>query len=134
MLSHATETPHRTCGHDVEIIRRADLEPWERVFYNLRASRQTELAQTFSAHVVCSWMGNSEAVAGEHYLHTTEADFQKAAQIPTQSGTEMTESEGKTVIRPLRENEKGPEFPGLSTTCRMLRKKPVTRPGLETVS
>ena len=29
------------------IIRRAGLEPWERAFHNLRASRQTELADQF---------------------------------------------------------------------------------------
>ena len=115
----------------LKIIRRAGLEPWERVFHNLRASRQTELAQTFPAHVVCSWMGNSEAVAGEHYLHTTETDFQKATQNPTQSGTEMSETGGKSDIRPMRENEKSPEFPGLSTSFRILHKKPVTRPGFE---
>ena len=62
----------------LKIIRRAGLEPWERVFQNLRASRQTELNQQHPAHVVCDWMGNSEAVANEHYLHTTDADFDRA--------------------------------------------------------
>lgn len=62
----------------LKIIRRAGLEPWERVFHNLRASRQTELAQQHPAHVVCDWMGNSEAVASEHYFHTTDADFDRA--------------------------------------------------------
>ena len=78
----------------LKIIRRAGLEPWERVFQNLRASRQTELSQHFPAHVVCGWMGNSEAVAGEHYLHTTDADFQKATHNQTHSGAEMSEIEG----------------------------------------
>jgi len=115
----------------LKIIGRAGLEPWERVFHNLRASRQTELAQSYPAHVVCSWIGNTEDVAKEHYLHVTDTDFQKATQNPTHSGTEMTESEGKPVIRPLSENEKGPEFPGLSTSFRILHKKTVTRPGFE---
>ncbi|MFM9965348.1 MAG: tyrosine-type recombinase/integrase [Planctomycetaceae bacterium] len=78
----------------LKIIRRAGLEPWERLFHNLRATRQTELAKTYPAHVVCGWMGNSEAVAGEHYLHTTDADFQKA----THSAAEMSESGG--TVRP----------------------------------
>ena len=47
----------------LRIIRRAGLEPWERAFHNLRASRQTELAATFPIHVVCAWIGNSEKVA-----------------------------------------------------------------------
>ena len=62
----------------LKIIRRAGLEPWERVFQILRASRQTELNRQHPAHVVCDWMGNSEAVANEHYLHTTDTDFDRA--------------------------------------------------------
>ena len=39
-------------------------------------------------------MGNSEAVAEEHYLHTTDADFQRATQKPTQSEMETSEMAG----------------------------------------
>ncbi|NLE58497.1 MAG: tyrosine-type recombinase/integrase [Planctomycetes bacterium] len=60
------------------IIRAAKLEPWTRPFHNLRASRQTELAETFPGHVVCTWMGNSQAVAQEHYLTVTPEHFRKA--------------------------------------------------------
>src|SRR6516162_7755029 len=44
------------------IIRKAGLEPWERLFHNLRASRQTELTDIFSAHIVAKWLGNSVKV------------------------------------------------------------------------
>ena len=85
-----------------KIIHRAGMEPWERVFHNLRASRQTELAKTYPAHVVCSWMGNSVAVATEHYLHLTESDFDSATTNPTQnptySGAEIGEMKG--IVRP----------------------------------
>lgn len=37
-----------------------------------------ELAQTFPLHVVCSWIGNSEAVSLEHNLTVTGKDFVKA--------------------------------------------------------
>ena len=37
----------------VKIIRRAGLKSWPKPFRNLRSSRQTELAETFPAHVVC---------------------------------------------------------------------------------
>jgi integrase len=53
------------------IIRRAGLEPWERPWYNLRATRQTELSAEFPLHVVCAWIGNKQAVAAEHYLQVT---------------------------------------------------------------
>jgi hypothetical protein len=64
------------------IIRRAGLTPWPRVFHNLRASRQTELAAEYPLHVVCSWIGNSAAIAAKHYLTVREDDFQRAAQNP----------------------------------------------------
>lgn len=49
------------------IIRLSGLQPCERTFHNLRASRQTELSEQYPAHVVCAWMGNTETVARDHY-------------------------------------------------------------------
>ncbi|MGC1276259.1 MAG: site-specific integrase [Planctomycetaceae bacterium] len=43
-----------------KIVRRAGLTPWPKLFHNLRASRQTELAAMSPIHVVCDWIGNSE--------------------------------------------------------------------------
>ena len=37
-------------------------EPWAKPFQNLRSTRETELAETYPIHVVCAWIGNSEAV------------------------------------------------------------------------
>jgi integrase len=62
------------------IISRAGLTPWPRLFHNLRATRQTELAARFPLHVVCYWLGNKQAIAQDHYLQVTEADFQRAAE------------------------------------------------------
>ena len=61
------------------IVKRAGLEPWPRLFHNLRASRETELAQEYPIHVVTAWLGNTPRVALKHYLMATEADFQRAA-------------------------------------------------------
>jgi len=72
----------------VRIIRRAGLTPWPKLFNNLRASRQTELVERYPIHVVCAWLGNTAAVAAEHYLQVTEAHYEQAAQISAQSGTE----------------------------------------------
>ena len=57
------------------ILRKAGVEPWERLFHNLRASRQTELENQFPSHVVCSWLGNSESIASKHYLQVTPEHF-----------------------------------------------------------
>jgi hypothetical protein len=62
------------------IIRKVGLEPWPRLFQNLRASRETELAADLPLHVACQWIGNSQPVAMRHYLQVTDADFQKAAR------------------------------------------------------
>lgn len=64
----------------IRIIRRAGLEPWERLFHNLRSSRQTELTEVFPAHVVSAWMGNTVKVASTHYLQVTESHFERAAK------------------------------------------------------
>ena len=58
--------------------RSAGIEPWERLFQNLRASRETELANEYPLHVVTAWMGNTEKVASKHYLQVTDAHFEQA--------------------------------------------------------
>jgi integrase len=62
------------------IMRKAGLTPWPRLFQNLRASRETELAADHPLHVVCAWIGNSERIAAKHYLQVTDADWQRAAK------------------------------------------------------
>ncbi len=61
------------------IIYRAGLEPWPKLFQNLRSTRETELAESYPLHVVCAWIGNSQPVAAKHYLQVTEAHFDRAA-------------------------------------------------------
>jgi hypothetical protein len=61
------------------IICKAQLKPWPKLFQNLRSSRETELTQKFPLHVVCAWMGNSQAVAAKHYLQVTDEHFKSAA-------------------------------------------------------
>lgn len=63
-----------------KIIERAGLTPWPKLWHNLRATRQTELEEQFPSHVVCSWIGNSQAIARKHYLQVTDEHFEKALQ------------------------------------------------------
>ena len=60
-------------------IKRAGATQWPRLWHNLRGTRQTELENEFPTHVVCAWLGNSEAVAREHYLQVTDEHFAKAS-------------------------------------------------------
>ena len=72
----------------LKILRRASVKPWERLFHNMRASRQTELCNEYPPHVVAEWMGNTPDVANKHYLSTTEQHFQRAAGVDSVGGGE----------------------------------------------
>jgi len=60
------------------LIALAGVNPWPRTWHNLRASRQTELANQYPLHTVCSWIGNSKLIEAAHYLQVTDADWQRA--------------------------------------------------------
>ena len=70
----------------MRIIKRAGVKVWPKLFHNLRASRETELAATYPLHTVCEWIGNSARIASAHYLQVTEADFERASQGGAKSG------------------------------------------------
>lgn len=76
-----------------KIVRRAGLDPWPKLFQNLRASRATELANEHSAHVSAAWLGHSTAIAAKHYWQVTEADFEKARAEVDPSGAKAKKSE-----------------------------------------
>lgn len=45
--------------HLMRLIDRAGEKPWTRLWHNLRASAQTDLARVFPTHVCCGWLGNT---------------------------------------------------------------------------
>ena len=73
-------------------IRRAGLEPWPKVFRNLRSTRETELAESFPMHVVCKWMGNSQRVAAAHCLQMTDEHFDRAVSGGTNAAQKPHET------------------------------------------
>ena len=70
------------------IVKRAGLECWPRLFHNMRASRETELAADYPIHVVTAWLGNTPHIALKHYLQVTDADFEKASKGGAGQGAE----------------------------------------------
>ncbi len=66
-----------------KIIKRAGLDVWPKLFQNCRSTRETELFKMTGGNVkaVCSWIGNTPAVAMQHYAQVTEADIQEAAKM-----------------------------------------------------
>ena len=103
----------------LKLLAKADIEPWPRLFHSMRASRQTELTESFPSHVVCSWLGNSEEVAKDHYLLLTDEHFKKASELvinPTQQGQKPcdksdaaggTQGARKERVRQGKRREKG---------------------------
>jgi integrase len=68
------------------ILRKAGLQAWPKPFQNLRSTRETELCEQFPEHVVTAWIGNSKAVAREHYLQVRDEDFERATKGPVDTG------------------------------------------------
>jgi hypothetical protein len=83
------------------IVRRAGLEPWPRLFQNLRSSRETELAENHPLHVVTASIGNSKAIAAKHYLQVRDSDFERAAHRTAQSEGESPRNDSQGVGVPL---------------------------------
>ena len=68
-----------------KIIKRAGLKPWPRLFQNLRATRETELASRYPLHVVTAWIGNTARIAERHYLQVPDEFFDFASGIEKSS-------------------------------------------------
>lgn len=108
----------RDCNLRTQLMRilgRAGLSAWPRLFHNLRASRETELAQDFPIHVVCKWIGNSVKVAQKHYLQVTDADSEKATSNPTshrpEDGGTPRHAETKTAVPLAFANDTAVQIP-----------------------
>jgi integrase len=117
-----------------KIVKRAGLKPWPKLFQNLRSTRQTELEEDFPSHVVCSWIGNSERVARQHYLQTTDEHFTRASSVgetthkTTHGMAEMGGIERKAEKQESEETQENHCFPGFLET------EPMGVTGLEPVT
>jgi len=105
-------TRYRDCNANLrttftKIIKRAGETPWPKLFHNLRASRETELAAEYPIHVVCAWIGNTAAIAAKHYLTVREEDYQKAtAKSGAKSGALEAQNEAQHTAAQNRKEEK----------------------------
>ncbi len=115
------------------IIRRAGIEPWPKTFHNLRASRQTELCETFPLHVVCAWIGNSQAIAAKHYLQVTDEHWSRATagqalQNPVQhtAAESRNESQGETEVESEVQSVQS-----FADECSSMHAQPIPPAGLE---
>lgn len=100
------------------ILERAKVKPWPKLFHNLRASCETDLAKIHPIKAVCDWIGNSVDMASKHYLQTTDEDFQRAVQreVTTKVTTSPTAggSQGQTKKRKNTGNLHSPSVSRMS--------------------
>jgi integrase len=120
----------------VRIIHKAGLKPWPKLFQNLRATRETELAEQWPEHVACAWIGNSRMVARKHYLQVTEEHFEQAAlsgaaQKAAQQPAEMPRNASQ--VDPAT-NKETPVLQGFATQCGVVPFCSVGDTGLEPVT
>jgi integrase len=121
------------------IIKRAGLTAWPKLFHNLRSTRQTELAERYPIHVVCAWLGNSGAIALDHYLQVTDAHFEQAvaeepvaAEKATQKATRQPAARGRRGSKhPTPKMQNPPILRGNSTSCDSVQGTGTTPAGLE---
>lgn len=92
IITRYRETTQNLRTQLAKIVSRAGLEPWPKLFHNLRSTRETELAETYPLHVVCAWIGNSQLIAAKHYLQVTDDHFAHAAEAPVQAAGVSTEA------------------------------------------
>ena len=104
-----------------KIVRRAGLEPWPRLFNNLRASRETELVEKYPVQAVTSWLGNTPSVALRHYLMTTDEHFAAAVKGETKAAQNTAQhahvSGGSKSQSDPTAQQKTPVLPGSASGC-----------------
>ena len=104
------------------IIQETGLKPWPKLFQNMRASRATELAQRYPAHVAAAWLGHSMVVASKHYLQVTDEDFSRATcgGSGTESGTPVAQNPAQQQSAVVCEDKQtSPEMVGVEEVTRV---------------
>lgn len=84
-------------------IKQAGINPWPKVFQNLRSTRQTELGDCgFTTETVCNWLGNSPEIARKHYLQVTDEHFARAVEV-----TSVAQATRSVARKPAQSHELG---------------------------
>lgn len=110
------------------IIKKASVQPWPKLWQNLRSTRETELAEEYPVHVAAAWIGNSVAVAAKHYLQVTDEHFEQAAHNAAQKPQECAGNAPKSV--PSKKHGRGQA----SGNCKDLHEKTTIREKQSVVS
>ena len=104
------------------------MQPWPKLFQNLRSPRETELADDFPMHVVCQWIGNSQLIAAKHYLQVTDDHFTKALQKALQQPAVLPRTGSQSE---LALSTQTPVLHGDVADCEKVPERQAPRVGLE---
>jgi len=123
----------------VRYITAAGLTPWQKPWQNMRASRATELADTYPSHVCAAWLGHTEAVADAFYRQVTESHFERArmggelvGDKAAQKAAQQAHAGGcKDAQAAQPAHEKTPVLQGFAAPCDMVHKCSLGGRGLE---
>ena len=66
------------------IIKRASVEPWQKLWLTLRKSCEKEWAMTLPQYAVSKWLGHSIEVSGRHYANDVPDELYEKAAAPAQ--------------------------------------------------
>ncbi len=138
----------------LDILRRAGVSPWPKLFQAMRASCENDLVDAgYPLSAITAWMGHTTKVAEKHYLRVRKEHFEKAAE----NGAKMKENERlncdnlnnpnespseKTVQNPVQQASEWtctdmhrifemPEFAGSFALMQVLADKGLAEAGLE---
>ena len=95
---------------------REGIPMWKKPWQNMRASRENELlAMSYPAHVVRAWIGHTQEVAEENYLHEIESYFKKATlEVPNtskaQNTAQRTAQTGCDELRQEKQDNSNPAY------------------------
>jgi len=115
----------------LRILGKAGVEPWPKLFQNLRASRATELAAEHPAHVAAAWLGHSTTIANKHYWQVTDDDFERATKAAQKAAQQPQEEGGEVRKRKGTAQKKTPVLQGSSEVCRISHTSGVGDEGFE---
>ncbi len=78
-----------------QLLKRANIVEWPKLFNNLRATRDTELQDIYPLHKVCSWLGHTPRISLKHYAQMTSDDFRRASSTVSAPQTRTGENTGE---------------------------------------
>lgn len=116
------------------ILKKAGVKSWPRLFQNLRASRETELASEYPLHIATAWIGNTARIAERHYLQIPDTFYEQAikvAHIPAQYEAELPAMNCIEKKADIDKNANTEPIPLIASKCKSMQDLPMETKGIE---